>query len=142
MVQIHPCPFVGNWKHSSVAERLHDTQKVGGSSPFASTMKTTKVEQPFSIQPFGNKVIIHREAPKARTESGLYLPTESQEKPQFAKVVAVGPGTITLDGNRVAMRTKVGDTVMLAKWTGVAISVDGKDYLVLSEDELLGIKVS
>ena len=92
------------------------------------------------IKPLGDKILVQRLEAEAKTASGLYLPTQAQEKPQFGKVVAVGTGKILENGKRADFQVKAGDTVVLSKWGGTEIKVDGQDYLILSEDEVLAVQ--
>ena len=74
------------------------------------------------------------------TASGIYLPdTASKEKPQTGKVVAVGAGKVTDNGTRVAPEVKAGDEVVFAKYSGTEVKLDGKEYLILSERDILAV---
>jgi chaperonin GroES len=91
------------------------------------------------IKPLGDKIIVQRLAAEEKTASGLYLPEGAKEKPQQAKVVRVGTGKTTDDGVKVDFQVKEGDTILLGKWGGTEIKVDGEDYIVMGEDEVLAI---
>lgn len=91
------------------------------------------------IKPLGDKIIVQRLEAEEKTASGIFLPEGAQEKPQHAKVVRVGTGRTTDDGKHVDFQVKEGDTIILGKWGGTEIKVDGKDYIVMSEDEVLAI---
>jgi chaperonin GroES len=92
------------------------------------------------IKPLGDKILVERLEAATKTSSGLYLPTQAQEKPQLGKVVAVGTGKLLDSGKRADFQVKAGDTIVLSKWGGTEIKVDGKDYLILSEDEVLAVQ--
>ena len=92
------------------------------------------------IKPLGDKILVERLVAATKTSSGLYLPTQAQEKPQLGKVVAVGTGKLLDSGKRADFQVKAGDTIVLSKWGGTEIKVDGKDYLILSEDEVLAVQ--
>jgi len=92
------------------------------------------------IKPLGDKILVERLEAATKTSSGLYLPTQAQEKPQLGKVVAVGTGKLLDSGKRAEFQVKAGDTIVLSKWGGTEIKVDGKDYLILSEDEVLAVQ--
>ena len=92
------------------------------------------------IKPLGDKILVERIEAATKTSSGLYLPTQAQEKPQLGKVVAVGTGKLLDSGKRADFHVKAGDTIVLSKWGGTEIKVDGKDYLILSEDEVLAVQ--
>lgn len=92
------------------------------------------------IKPLGDKILVERLEAATKTSSGLYLPTQAQEKPQLGKVVAIGTGKLLDSGKRAEFQVKAGDTIVLSKWGGTEIKVDGKDYLILSEDEVLAVQ--
>ncbi|OHA48335.1 MAG: co-chaperone GroES [Candidatus Terrybacteria bacterium RIFCSPLOWO2_01_FULL_58_14] len=91
------------------------------------------------IRPLGDRVVLEPVKDAERTKSGIYLPaTADREKPEQGKVVAVGPGKIE-DGKRVPMGVKVGDVVLFTKYGPNEIKVDGKEYLVAREEDILAI---
>ena len=81
------------------------------------------------IKPLGDKILVQRLEAETQTASGIFLPESAKEKPQQAKVIAVGTGKI-LDN---------GDTILLSKWGGTEIKHDGEEYIMLSEDEVLAV---
>ena len=91
------------------------------------------------VKPLGDKIIVKRLEADEKTASGIYLPESAKEKPQQAKVVRVGTGKKTDDGKTVEFQVKEGDTILLGKWGGTEIKIDGDDYLVLGEDEVLAV---
>ncbi len=90
------------------------------------------------IKPLGNRVVLKQLEAIKSTNSGIILPNQSQEKPLEAEIVAVGLGAL-INGQRVPMETKVGDKVIYSKFAGTEIKVDDKEYIVISEDEILAI---
>jgi len=94
------------------------------------------------LQPLGDRVVVKpREEDDARTASGLVIPDTAKEKPQYGDVIAVGPGALDDDGERIAMDVKEGDVVLYSKFGGTEIKVDGEDLLVLSARDLLAVLV-
>lgn len=92
------------------------------------------------IQPLADRLVLKvAEVAEEKTKSGLYVPDTAKEKPQEAEVLAVGPGALNDKGERVAMEVKVGDKVIFSKYAGMEIKVDGEEYLVLSERDILAI---
>ena len=91
------------------------------------------------IRPLGDKVLIRRLEAEERTDSGIYLPESAKEKPQQAKIIAVGDGHELKNGTRAPFQVEKGDTVLIGKWGGTEIKVDDEELLVISEDEILGI---
>jgi chaperonin GroES len=91
------------------------------------------------IRPLGDKILVQRLEPETKTKSGIYLPETAKEKPQQAKVVAVGDGRLLDDGKRAPFQVKKGDTIIIGKWGGTEIKVKDEDYLVMSEDDVLAV---
>lgn len=91
------------------------------------------------IRPLADRVVVKVLAQEERTSGGIFLPDTAKEKPQIAEVVAVGPGKVE-DGQRVAMEVKVGDHVIFAKYSGTEVKIEGVDYLILRESDILAVK--
>ncbi|MGY0374426.1 co-chaperone GroES [Clostridium sp. JNZ J1-5] len=90
------------------------------------------------IKPLGDRVVIKRLEAEETTKSGIVLPGSAKEKPQEAEVVAVGPGGI-VDGKEVRMELKVGDKVLFSKYAGTEVKIDGEEYTILRQDDILAI---
>ena len=91
------------------------------------------------LRPLGDKILVKRLEAEEKTASGIYLPESAKEKPQEAKVIAVGDGKLLDDGSRAKFQVKKGDTILLSKWGGTEIKVADQDYTIMSEDEVLAI---
>ena len=91
-----------------------------------------------NLKPLGDRVIVEPSESEEMTASGIVLPDTAQEKPQEGKIVAVGDGK-TEDGKKVPMEVKVGDKVIYSKYGGTEIKLDGEDYLILREDDILAV---
>jgi len=91
------------------------------------------------IRPLGEKVLVKRVEPKTQTDSGIFLPESAKEKPQEAEVIATGEGRQLENGERVPCQVSKGDRVMLSKWGGTEVSVKDEEYLILSEEDILGV---
>lgn len=92
-----------------------------------------------NIKPLGDKILVQRLEAETQTASGIYLPESAKEKPQQAKVIAVGTGKVLDNGDRAEFTVKKGDTILLSKWGGTEIKHDGEDFIMLSEDEVLAV---
>ena len=91
------------------------------------------------LKPLADHIVVELTVKEEKTSSGIYLPdTASKEKPQTGKVVAVGAGKVLDNGTRVA-EVKAGDEVVFAKYSGTEFKYDGKDYLILSERDVLAV---
>ncbi|MBP1558392.1 MAG: co-chaperone GroES [Oscillospiraceae bacterium] len=88
------------------------------------------------IKPLGDRVVIKMVEAEETTKSGIILTAAAQEKPQVAEVVAVGPGGI-VDGKEVKMELKVGDKVLMSKYSGTQVKLDGEEYTILSQSDIL-----
>jgi len=92
------------------------------------------------LKPLSNKIILEAVSSEEKTKSGIIIPdTVNQEKPEQGKVLAVGPGKLLKDGKRSPMDIKVGDTVIFSKYSPSEIKIDGKEYLVVSDEDVLAI---
>jgi len=89
-----------------------------------------------TIKPLGDRVVIKMVETEETTKSGIVLPGSAKEKPQYAEVVAVGPGGV-VDGKEVIMEVKVGDKVLLSKYAGTEVKLDGVEYTILRQSEIL-----
>ena len=92
-----------------------------------------------TIQPLGDRVLV--EAIEAETEAvgGIYLPDSAKEKPMESKVVALGTGGTDKDGNKIEFHVKEGDTVLTSKYGGTEVKVDGEEYKIFSQTEILAV---
>ena len=90
------------------------------------------------IKPLFDKVVVEAVESEERTKSGIVLPTAAQEKPQMAKVLAVGPGG-TIDGHEVVMQLKVGDKILYSKYAGSEFKFTGKEVTILRQSDVLAI---
>lgn len=96
--------------------------------------------QKMNIKPLADKVVIEIEDATEQSAGGIYIPDTAREKPQQGKVVAVGPGSLNDNtGKRNEMSVKVGDRVLFQKYGGSDIKIDGADYKILSERDIIGI---
>ncbi|GAA5503379.1 10 kDa chaperonin [Deinococcus xinjiangensis] len=92
------------------------------------------------LKPLGDRVLVEIiEEAEQKTAGGLYVPDTAKEKSQRGKVVAVGTGKVLDNGNRAPMDVKAGDTVYFAKYGGTEVSLEGKNYSILSERDILAI---
>lgn len=91
-----------------------------------------------NIKPLGDRVLIKRLEAEEKTKSGIVLPGTAKEQPQMAEVIAVGPGGV-VDGKEVKMEVKSGDKVIFSKYAGTDIKVDGQEYMLLSQKDILAI---
>ncbi len=90
------------------------------------------------LVPLGDRVVLKQIEAEETTKSGIVLPGQTKEKPQQAEVVAVGPGGI-VDGKEVTMLVSVGDKVIYSKYAGTEVELDGEDYLVVKQNDILAV---
>ena len=90
-------------------------------------------------KPMPGKVLIEPQAIEKKTASGIIIPDSAKEKPIKGEVVSAGPGKVADDGNRIAMSVKPGDKVIFNKYAGTEIKVDGEEFLMMREDDLLAV---
>lgn len=92
-----------------------------------------------NIRPLQDRIIVERVEEETKTASGIIIPETAQEKPQEGKVIAVGNGKKTEDGKVIALDVKVGDKVLFGKYAGTEIKIEGREYMMMREDDILGI---
>lgn len=89
--------------------------------------------------PLEDRVVLKPQEAEAKTAGGIVLPDTAKEKPLIGKVISVGPGKLMDNGQRTPMSVKKNDTVLFGKYSGSEVEVDGEDYKVLRESEILGV---
>ncbi|MAT81187.1 MAG: co-chaperone GroES [Phycisphaerae bacterium] len=92
-----------------------------------------------SVKPLEDRVLVKPIEAESRTESGIYLPESAKEKPMQGKVVALGPGKMLDNGERIKPVVKKGDTVVYSKYAGTEVEIKNKTHLIVRESELLGV---
>ena len=91
-----------------------------------------------NIKPLGDRVVTKMAEAEETTQSGIILAGSAKEKPQFAEVIAVGPGGV-VDGKEVKMELKAGDKVIMSKYAGTEVKLDGEEYVIFSQKDVLAI---
>jgi len=91
------------------------------------------------IRPLGDKVLVERVEAESKTAGGIVLPDTAKEKPQRGKVVSVGEGKMLENGTRKEVQVKKGDTVLFTSYAGTEIKVDGKEYLIMDESDIMAV---
>lgn len=92
-----------------------------------------------SVRPLEDRVLVKPIEPETKTASGIYLPESAKERPMQGKVVAVGPGKMLDNGERIAPSVKKGDTVLFGKYAGTEIEIKDVKHMIMRESELLGV---
>ncbi len=100
---------------------------------------TTEPTTMAKIQPLGQRVLVKRIEVEEKTAGGIYLPDNAKEKPQEAKVISLGTGGKDDNGKAIEFTVKAGDTVLISKYGGTEVKVDGEEHLIISESDILGI---
>ena len=92
-----------------------------------------------ALKPLGDRIVVKQLEAQEKTKSGIIVPDSAKEKPQEAKVVAVGPGRLLDEGGVKPLEVKSGDRVLYGKYSGSEVTIDGTDYLILKEEEVLAV---
>lgn len=92
-----------------------------------------------NIKPLGERVVLKVLESEEKTKSGIVLPDTAKEKPQMGKVLAVGSGKVLDNGEKLPLEVKEGDRVLFAKYAGTEVKLDGEEYMVLKESDILAI---
>jgi chaperonin GroES len=95
--------------------------------------------QLMNLRPMQDRIIVKRVEEETKTAGGILIPDTAKEKPQQGEVVAVGKGKVTEDGKVIPLDVKAGDKVLFGKYAGTEIKLEGQDYLIMREDDILGV---
>ena len=91
------------------------------------------------LQPLGDRLVVKAMERETTTKSGIVLPDTAKEKPQEGEVLAVGPGKVLDNGKRTTLEVQAGQRVLFAKYAGTEVKIDGEEYLILRESDIMGI---
>ncbi len=91
------------------------------------------------LRPMGDRIVVKPLARETVTKSGIVLPDTAKEKPQEGEILAVGPGKVLDNGKRTTLEVQVGQRVLFAKYSGTEVKIDGEEYLILRENDIMGI---
>lgn len=91
------------------------------------------------VRPLNDKVLIERAKADEKTKGGIILPEASKEKPKEGRIVAVGQGRLSDQGERIPFQVKAGDRVLFKSYAGTDVKLDGKEYILMSEEEILAV---
>ena len=91
------------------------------------------------FQPLHDRVLVERVEAEQKTAGGIIIPDSAQEKPQQGRIVAVGTGTANDNGTVTPLTVKAGDTILFGKWSGTELKFNGQEYLMMKEEDILGI---
>ncbi len=92
-----------------------------------------------SFKPLGDRIVIEVIKKEEKTAGGIYLPDSAKEKPMEGTVVAVGKGARDSQGNLIPMELKAQDKIVFGKWAGTEVKIDGKEYLIMKESDVMGV---
>ena len=102
-------------------------------------MAATKEKSKVKLVPLGDRIVVQREESQEKTSGGIFLPDSAKDRPTRGKVVSVGDGRVLENGKRAELQVKVGDFVLFTSYAGENIEVDGEEYLLMNEGEVLAI---
>lgn len=92
-----------------------------------------------SVRPLHDRILVRRTQEEEKTAGGLFIPDSAKEKPQRGEIVAAGKGRITEDGKVLPLEVKTGDKVLFGKYAGTELKLDGQEFLMMREEDILGI---
>jgi chaperonin GroES len=127
-----------NRSHYLAAKRLS-----GGQLPAAASSQQSPSldfeEKPMKFRPLHDRVVVKRIDAEERTAGGIIIPDTAKEKPSQGEVIAVGPGGRDESGKLIPIDVKAGDRVLFGKWSGTEVKIDGVDYLIMKESDIMGV---
>jgi chaperonin GroES len=91
------------------------------------------------VKPLHDRIMVQRLESDKKTTGGIIIPDTAKEKPQEAKVIAVGPGRTDDEGKKIPMELKAGDKILFGKYSGTDVKIDGVEHLIMKEDDVLGV---
>ncbi|MEI6259871.1 MAG: co-chaperone GroES [Deltaproteobacteria bacterium] len=91
------------------------------------------------LRPLQDRIVVKRVAEETTTKGGIIIPDTAKEKPAEGKVIAVGNGKVADDGKRIALEIKIGDRILFGKYSGSEVKIDGDEFLIMREDDVLGV---
>jgi chaperonin GroES len=103
------------------------------------SLRTKLMGEFMQVKPLQDRVLIERVEEETKTAGGIIIPDNNKEKPAQGKVVSVGTGYRNQDGSTSALEVKAGDVVLFGKYSGTEVKVEGKDFIIMKEDEILGV---
>jgi chaperonin GroES len=102
-------------------------------------MAATKEKSKVKLVPLGDRIVVQREVSQEKTTGGIFLPDSAKDRPTRGRVVNVGDGRVLENGSRSSLQVKVGDHVLFTSYAGETIEVDGEEYLLMNESEVLAV---
>ncbi len=102
-------------------------------------MATRKASTKPNVRPLGDRILVKRVEEEEIIKGGIIIPDTAKEKPQHAEIVATGPGRRSEQGDLIALEVKAGQRILLGKYSGTDIEIDGQEYVIIREDDVLGI---
>jgi len=91
------------------------------------------------VKPLADRILVKRLEEQEVKRGGIIIPDTAKEKPQECEVIAVGPGKVADDGKRVPLEVKKGDRILISKYSGTEVKIDGQEYLIMREDDVLAV---
>jgi len=139
------CPIVPAREVTRVASKLERTTPAQSTptlnrtigAPSRGALETGR--NSMNVKPLADRILVRRIEEQETKRGGIIIPDTAKEKPQEGEVVAVGPGRMTEEGKRITMEVKKGDRVLIGKYSGTDVKIDGTEYVILREDDVLGI---
>ncbi|MBL7688334.1 MAG: co-chaperone GroES [Bdellovibrionaceae bacterium] len=92
-----------------------------------------------NVRPLHDRILVRRMAEEEKTAGGIIIPDSAKEKPQRGEIVATGKGRVTEDGKILPLEVKIGDKVLFSKYSGTELKLDGAEYLMMREEDILGV---
>jgi len=100
---------------------------------------TTRGEKAMKVRPLADRILVKREEADETVRGGIIIPDTAKEKPQQGKVIAVGPGRLDENGKRVPLEVKKGDRILMGKYAGTEVKIDGEEHIIMREEDVLAV---
>jgi chaperonin GroES len=123
-----------------IAGQLPENAPMGNGREMALSMSDYEESRNMNVRPLGDKLIVKREEASEMTDSGIYLPESAKDQPKQGKVMALGSGNLNREtGEYIPFTVKKGDMVIFSSYSGTEVKINDHDYLIMTEDDILGI---
>jgi chaperonin GroES len=140
VLKILPAPLAGKNRSPYLArKRLGGGSNFRGAHPIRSYPSANFEEELMKFRPLHDRVVVKRIDAEEKTAGGIIIPDTAKEKPSQGEIIAVGPGGRDESGKLIPIDVQAGDRVLFGKWSGTEVKIDGVDYLIMKESDIMGV---
>jgi chaperonin GroES len=139
VLKIFPSPLAGENRSPYLAAKRRGGGQLTGGRPILKSPKPNCEEKLMKFRPLHDRVVVKRIDAEERTAGGIIIPDTAKEKPSQGEIIAVGPGGRDENGKLIPIDVQAGDRVLFGKWSGTEVKIDGVEYLIMKESDIMGV---